>query len=93
MDNLNTHNTALLYEAFSPERARRTVDKLEIHYTPKHGSWLNVSEIELSVLKLQCHDCRIDAIDKMRNAVAAWESDRNNKQTPVKRASGDLDRL
>ena len=84
MDNLNTHNTASLYEAFPPEKARRIAEKLEIHHTPKHGSWLNVAEIELSVLKRQCLDCRIDAIDKMRNAVAAWESDRNNKQTQVK---------
>jgi hypothetical protein len=84
MDNLNTHNTASLYEAFPPEKARRIAERLEIHHTPKHGSWLNVAEIELSVLKRQCLDRRVDTIDKMRNEVAAWESDRNNKQTPVK---------
>jgi hypothetical protein len=84
MDNLNTHNIASLYEAFPPEKARRIADRLEIHHTPKHGSWLNIAEIELSVLKGQCLDRRIDSIDKMKNEVAAWESDRNNKQTPVK---------
>ena len=84
MDNLNTHNTASLYEAFPPEKARRIAEKLEIHYTPKHGSWLNIAEIELSVLKRQCLDRRIDSIEKMSDEVDAWESARNNKQTQVK---------
>jgi len=83
MDNLNTHNTASLYTAFPPEEARCLADRLEIHYTPKHGSWLNISEIELSVLKRQCLAGRIDCIERMRAEVAAWNSDRNNRQTKV----------
>jgi hypothetical protein len=83
MDNLNTHNIASLYEAFPPEKARRLADRLEIHYTPKHGSWLNIAEIELSVLKRQCLAGRIDCIEKMRIKVAAWNIDRNNRQTKV----------
>ncbi len=83
MDNLNTHDTASLYTAFPPEEARRLADRLEIHYTPKHGSWLNIAEIELSVLKRQCLSGRIDCIEKMRFEVAAWNADRNNRQTKV----------
>ena len=83
MDNLNTHNTASLYEAFPADEARRLADRLEIHYTPKHGSWLNIAEIELSVLKRQCLSGRIDCIKKMRAKVAAWNNDRNNQQTKV----------
>jgi hypothetical protein len=83
MDNLNTHNIASLYTAFPPEKAKRLADRLEIHYTPKHGSWLNIAEIELSVLKRQCLSGRIDCMEKMRVAVAAWNDDRNNRQTPV----------
>ena len=83
MDNLNTHNMASLYTAFPPEEARRLADRLEIHYTPKHGSWLNIAEIELSVLKRQCLAGRIDCIEKMRADVAAWNDDRNNRQTKV----------
>lgn len=83
MDNLNTHNIASLYEAFPPEKARRLADRLEIHYTPKHGSWLNIAEIELSVLKRQCLSGRIDCIEKMRSIVAAWNIDRNNRQSKV----------
>ncbi len=78
MDNLNTHTPASLYEAFEPEEARRLARRLEIHYTPKHGSWLNVAEIELSALSGQCLDRRIPDIDLMRKEVAAWELDRNN---------------
>ena len=78
MDNLNTHSVASLYEAFPPEEARRLAERLEIHYTPKHGSWLNVAEIELSVLQSQCLDCRIPDIGMMRTEVANWEADRNN---------------
>jgi hypothetical protein len=84
MDNLNTHAIASLYEAFPPEEARRYAERLEIHYTPKHGSWLNVAEIELSVLKRQCLDKRIGQLGAMRSEVASWEGDRNNEQTPVK---------
>jgi len=83
MDNLNTHNTASLYTAFPPEEARRIARRLEIHYTPKHGSWLNIAEIELSVLKRQCLAGRIDCIEKLRSEVAAWNSDRNNRQAKV----------
>jgi hypothetical protein len=78
MDNLNTHNIASLYETFEPQEARRLAERLEIHYTPKHGSWLNMAEIELSVLKGQCLDRRIADMTNMRTEVAAWESDRNN---------------
>jgi len=83
MDNLNTHKTASLYHAFPPEIARRVASRLEIHYTPKHGSWLNIAEIELSVLKRQCLAGRIPDIEIMRSAVAKWNSDRNNRQTRV----------
>lgn len=83
MDNLNTHNTASLYLAFSPEKARSLANRLEIHYTPKHGSWLNVAEIEISALKRQCISVRIDCIEKMRKKVMAWNIDRNNRQTKV----------
>ena len=83
MDNLNTHNTASLYEAFPPEETRRLAVRLEIHFTPKHGSWLDIAEIELSVLKRQCLANRIDCIEKMRATVAAWNIDRNNHQTKV----------
>jgi len=78
MDNLNTHNIASLYEAFDPQEAKRLAERLEIHYTPKHGSWLNMAEIELSVLKGQCLDRRIAEMEAMRIHVAAWEKARNN---------------
>jgi len=83
MDNLNTHNTASLYETFEPAEARRLAERLEIHYTPKHGSWLNMAEIELSVLKGQCLDCRIPDLDTMQRQVAAWEADRNNSAKKI----------
>jgi hypothetical protein len=83
MDNLNTHNIASLYLAFSPDKARRLANRLEIHHTPKHGSWLNVAEIELSALKRQCLSVRINCIEKMRRKVAAWNNDRNCRQTTV----------
>ena len=73
MDNLNTHNIASLYLAFPPEEARSLANRLEIHYTPKHGSWLNIAEIELSVLKRQCLSVRIDCIEKMREKVIVME--------------------
>jgi hypothetical protein len=84
MDNLNTHKLASLYEAFPPEQARRIAERLEIHYTPKHGSWLNVAEIELSVLSRQCLNRRIESIDELRKEVAAWEEARNEKQVEVR---------
>jgi len=83
MDNLNTHSIASLYTAFQPDEAKRLADRLEIHFTPKHGSWLNIAEIELSVLKRQCLTGRIDCIEKMRNKVSAWNVDRNNRQSTV----------
>jgi transposase len=78
MDNLNTHSIASLYETFDPKEARRLAERLDIHYTPKHGSWLNMAEIELSVLKGQCLDRRIADMTTMQAEVAAWEKDRNN---------------
>ena len=78
MDNLNTHVIASLYETFEPKEARRLAERLDIHYTPKHGSWLNMAEIELSVLKGQCLDRRIPDMETMQTQVAAWERDRNN---------------
>lgn len=83
MDNLNTHNATSLYSAFPPEEARSLVERLEIHYTPKHRSWLNIAEIELSVLKRQCLAGRIDCIEKMRDEVKDWNDDINNRQTNV----------
>lgn len=83
MDNLNTHKIASLYEAFPPERARRIAERLEIHHTPKHGSWLNMAEIELSVLAGQCLDRRIGSREELEREVAAWEEDRNEPMVGV----------
>ncbi len=83
MDNLNTHNIASLYETFAPQEARRLAKRLDIHYTPKHGSWLNMAEIELSVLKGQCLGRRIADIVTMQTGVAAWERDRNNSARKI----------
>jgi hypothetical protein len=77
MDNLNTHSVTSLYEAFPAEHALKLAQRLEIHYTPKHESWLNVAEIELSVLQSQCLDRRIPDIEKLRSEVDAWQSARN----------------
>jgi len=77
MDNLNTHTPAALYEAFPPTEARRLVEKLEIHYTPKHGSWLNMAEIELSILSRQCLNRHIGSRDELEREVAAWQRQRN----------------
>jgi len=79
MDNLNTHSPSSLYEAFAPEEAKRILDRLELHYTPKHGSWLNMAEIELSVLGRQCLRRRIPEQRALRREVAAWERARNAK--------------
>jgi hypothetical protein len=73
MDNLNTHKLASLYEAFPPDQARRIAEKLEIHHTPKHGSWLNMAEIELSVLSRQCLNRRIESMEELKREVAALE--------------------
>ena len=83
MDNLNTHGPTSFYETFEPEEARRLARRLEIHYTPKHGSWLNVTEIELSALSIQCLNRRIPDIGLMRTEVAAWERDRNNRSKAI----------
>jgi hypothetical protein len=83
MDNLNTHSIASLYKAFSPDEAKRLADRLDIHYTPKHGSWLNIAEIELSVYKRQCIADRIACIENMRAMTKEWNEDRNNRQTKV----------
>ena len=76
-DNLNTHTPAALYEAFPPEEAKRLADKLEVHYTPKHGSWLNIAEIELSILSRQCLDRRVPDFLTLLTEVRAWEHRRN----------------
>ena len=73
MDNLNTHKPASLYKRFPPEEARRIYRKLEIHYTPKHGSWLDIAEIELNMMTRQCLDRRIDNIETLKHELAAWE--------------------
>ena len=77
MDNLNTHTPASLYRAFSPAEAKRLADKLEVHYTPKHGSWLNMAEIELSVLARQCLAERMNDKTHLQEQVAAWQERRN----------------
>ena len=77
MDNLNTHHPSSLYEAFEPGEARRIAERLEIHYTPKHGSWLNMAEIELGVLARQCLDRRIPSQEILRGETWAWQSQRN----------------
>ena len=77
LDNLNTHTPGSLYEAYPPAEARRLTEKLEIHYTPKHGSWLNMAEIEFSVCARQCLDCRIDNADDLAQAITAWQDERN----------------
>jgi hypothetical protein len=82
-DNLNTHKIASLYEAFSPAEARRLATRLEIHYTPKHGSWLNIAEIELSALTRQCLDRRIPDIDFLQKETKAWQRERNAQQKAV----------
>jgi hypothetical protein len=83
MDNLNTHNVASLYETFEPEVARRLAERLDIHYTPKHGSWLNMAEIELSVLKGQCLDRRIHDMATVQAEVAPWSRERNNSTKKI----------
>ena len=83
MDNLNTHSLASLYEAFTPAEARRLIGRLEVVYTPKHGSWLNIAEIELNVLTRQCLSRRIGDGDTLTAEVGAWEARRNQTQTGV----------
>jgi transposase len=83
MDNLNTHKPASLYEAFEPAEARRLIEKLEIHYTPKHGSWLNMAETELSIVTKQCLDRRIPDIVTLRREINAWERQRNKAKSKI----------
>lgn len=83
LDNLNTHTPAALYETFPPVEAKRLADKLEIHYTPKHGSWLNIAEIELSVLSRQCLDRRVPDAATLVREVAAWQQWRNTATCTV----------
>jgi len=78
-DNLNTHKPASLYQAFPPTEARRLVERFEWHYTPKHGSWLDMAESELGVLFSQCLDRRIPDHQMLKEEVAAWEAERNRK--------------
>ena len=82
-NHLNTHKLGSLYEAFEPETARRLAQRLEIHYTPKHGSWLNIAELELSVLTRQCLDRRMPDLDTLRQETQAWETRRNTAQKEV----------
>jgi hypothetical protein len=83
LDNLNTHEIGSFYETFQPEEAKTLCDKFEFVYTPKHGSWLNMAEIELNVLTGQCLDRRMDNIEFVRKEVKAWEKNRNNKNAKV----------
>jgi hypothetical protein len=82
-DNLNTHSGGSLYEAFPPQKARRLLDKIEWHYTPKHGSWLNMAETELSIMNRQCLDRRLDCQIKVAKEVAAWEVPRNARRARI----------
>jgi DDE superfamily endonuclease len=77
LDNLNTHTGAALYDTFAPDKARRLLERLEFHYTPKHASWLNMAEIEIGVLSRQCLNRRIDNAQTMAEEIAAWETKRN----------------
>ncbi len=82
-DNLNTHTPASLYQAFPAEEARRIARKLEFHYTPKHGSWLNMAEIEISVISRQCLHRRIPDMDTLRREIAAWQAERNEQRATI----------
>ena len=79
----NTHKPASLYKKYPPAEARRIIKRLEIHYTPKHGSWLDMAEIELNVMTRQCLSKRIEAIDTLRLELSAWESDRNSAEARI----------
>ena len=82
-DNLNTHDGASLYEAFSPEEARRILNKIDFHYTPKHGSWLNMAETEINIMNGQCLDRRLESRPLVAEEVAAWENKRNVAQARI----------
>ncbi|GFI25062.1 hypothetical protein IMSAGC012_00168 [Lachnospiraceae bacterium] len=83
MDNLNIHSPASLYKTFPPEEARRIIKRFEIHYTPKHGSWLDIAEIELNVMTRQCLSRRIDSLEYLRKELSAWENERNSSKANV----------
>ena len=83
MDNLNTHKPGSLYETFQPKKAKALLDRFEFIHTPKHGSWLNMAEIELRVLSNQCLNRRIDTMTEVRRQVGAWEKERNNKEAVI----------
>lgn len=83
LDNLNTHTPAALYETFAPDEARRLVRKLEFHYTPKHSSWLNMAEVEISVLSGQCLDRRLGQVATVENEIAAWQQERNARKAVI----------
>jgi hypothetical protein len=83
MDNLNTHNGASLYEAFEPSQARRLAEKLEIHYTPKHGSWLDMAEIELSILSRQCMNDYFESREQLEERIVPWERSRNERHVGI----------
>jgi hypothetical protein len=82
-DNLNTHSGGSLYETFAAEKARQILGRIEFHYTPKHGSWLNMAETEISIMNRQCLDCRMDCQGKVATAVANWERPRNARQVQI----------
>lgn len=83
MDNLNTHDIASFYEAFEPSEARRLAEKLEIHYTPKHGSWLNMAEIELSILSRQCMNDYFESIEELASSIECWQDSRNETESGI----------
>jgi len=83
MDNLNTHRPGSFYETFSPAEAKHLWDRFEFVYTPKHGSWLNMAEIELNVLIRQCLNGRMDCLPQAAAAIAAWQSHRNNRNAKI----------
>jgi hypothetical protein len=83
LDNLNTHSLASLYATFEPSLARRLAERLEIHYTPKHGSWLNMAELEIGIMSRQCLGRRIATIENMTSEVQSWVTERNNHKTTI----------
>ena len=83
MDNLNTHSIGSLYKAFPPQEARRIARKLEVHYTPKHGSWLNIAEIGINIMTRECLGRRIESLDKLRSELAAWNDSYDQDPSPI----------
>ena len=83
MDNLNTHSLGSFYETYKPEEAKRLIDRFEFVYTPKHGSWLNMAEMEFRILNSQCLNRNIATIEEIKREVKAWQEDRNNKNCKI----------